>query len=323
MIAKPSIFHWTVVWSAIATAAFALPPQRAGQPGGAVGTADQGSADEFMPAQPGARSNTPATRRGAGLPAGQNEPAAVGAQGDAGPAAAGQGADPAAAGGFNQAVSPPLNRMFLAIDVNNDGIINRDELRRAAVSLRVLDADNDGNITLAEASPQIGPAGAAGQPGQLGGPNQLIDQMITQNDKNRDGQLTPDEIPPQMPPRMFSQSDANGDGILTRDELIAAMANMANQFGGMMGPGGMNNPQMDAMARFDRNRDGRLSPDEVPPQLGGMLQGADQNLDGVIDAREFAAAMSQMSQRFGGRGPGGEFPMGDGRGPARGPRGGQ
>jgi Ca2+-binding EF-hand superfamily protein len=300
---------------ASATITFAGPPQLGGQPGGAAGTVDPTMADEFMPGQPGARVTTPAAGRGAGLPAAAGAPgAAVGAAG------AGQGADPAAAGGLTQTATPSVNRMFLAIDTNNDGVINAQELRRAAASLKVLDADNDGSITLAEASPQIGPAGPAGQPAAAN----PVDQMLAQNDKNHDGQLTADEIPPQMA-RMFPQWDASGDGIVTRDELAAAMARMSNQFGPMMGPGGMNNPQMQMqqMMQFDRNRDGVLSPGEVPQPMAGMLQGADMNRDGVIDARELAAAMSQMSQRFGGRGPGGEFPMGDGRGPARGPRGGQ
>jgi Ca2+-binding EF-hand superfamily protein len=272
-------------------------------------------ADEFMPSQPGARVTTPVAGRGAGLPAAADAPGVA-----AGAAGAGQGADPAAAGGLTQTATPSVNRMFLAIDTNNDGVINAQELRRAVASLKVLDADNDGNITLAEASPQIGPTGPAGQP-LAANP---VDQMLAQNDKNRDGQLTPDEIPPQMA-RMFPQWDASGDGIVTRDELAAAMANMANQFGPMMGPGGMNNPQlqMQQIMQFDRNGDGRLSRAEVPPQLAGMLQGADLNGDQMIDARELAAVMSQMGQRFGVRGPGGEFPMGDGRGPVRGPRGGQ
>jgi hypothetical protein len=39
--------------------------------------------------------------------------------------------------------------------------------------------------------------------------------------------------------------------------------------------------------------------------MGGMLQGADRNGDGAIDAGEMAAAMGQM----GGRGPADRFPV--------------
>ena len=46
------------------------------------------------------------------------------------------------------------NPMFEAIDANGDGTINNVELRKAIAALRKLDADGDGNITLAEATPQ-------------------------------------------------------------------------------------------------------------------------------------------------------------------------
>jgi len=316
-------FTWIVVWSTAAAVAVAAPPQFGGQPGRSAGTIDPAAVDEFAPVNQRGRSNSPPPRRASGSTPVQNDPAALGAAAANAGAPVVQEADPLAGGNAARPAMSGPNRMFLAIDANNDGIINAQELRRAAASLKILDADNDGNITLAEVGASQGAAGAGAMAPTVGG-NPLVDQTIAQNDKNGDGQLTPNEMPPQAA-RMFPQMDANGDGILTRDELNMAAVSMANQFGMMGGfPGGMNNNAgggAQGLMQYDRNRDGRLTADEVPPQLAGMLQAADQNRDGAIDMRELAA-FAQMGQQMGGngfgRGGGGEFPPGDGRGPRRG-----
>ena len=315
--------QWIVVWSAMAAVAVAQPPQRGGQPAGASAGVDAGLFDEFAPSNQPGRSSPP--RRG--VVGGQNPNAApaTNARGTTAATPVTPETDPAAAGETARTTTTPgPNRMFLAIDVNNDGIISAQELRRAATSLKVLDADSDGNITLAEVTSGAGAGIAAGQMTPMNGPAAMVEQMIVQNDKNGDGQLSPEEIPPQMA-RMFPQMDANGDGRLTREELTAAAANMANQFGGMMGgAGGAMNGQggMQQLMQYDLNRDGRLTPNEVPQQMAAMLQGADANRDGAIDMQEIAAfaQMGQMGQggRGMGRGPGGEFPPADGRGPRRG-----
>jgi Ca2+-binding EF-hand superfamily protein len=295
---------WTIIGCSLTSAALATPPQ-AGQPGGA---ANQDVLNDFMPGARGATTTPPTSRRSATTtPAAKVEPAV------AQPLAAEQ---PAAAAGANVA-QPAANRMFTVIDANGDGLINAAELRRAATALRTLDANGDGSISLAEASSANGLAAPA--PGAGGA--QPSDQMFAQYDKNGDGKLMADEVPPNMA-RVFRQMDANGDAVVTRDEFAAAAAAAAasNQFGGMMG--GAMNPQMtqqimQQMAQFDRNGDGRLQPGEVPPQMGPGLQGADRNGDGAIDANEMMTAMGQM----GGRGPADRFPVNpvnDGRGPRRG-----
>ena len=57
----------------------------------------------------------------------------------------------------------------------------------------------------------------------------------------------------------------------------------------------------------DRNGDGKLSTDEVPPQAMNMLRGGDQNNDGAIDAAEMQIIMRRMGGRAralsGGLGP--------------------
>jgi len=210
---------------------------------------------------------------------------------------------------------PPVNPMFAVIDANGDGVINAQELRRAVVALRKLDTDRDGNITLAEASPQFTPSD----------PKQMIDQTFAQYDKNGDGLLAADELPEPMA-RMMGWWDQNGDGAVSREELAASMPNMGNVAGGPGQRGGFDQQQMSQrmvgqMMQYDRNGDGHLTPNEVPPQMMGMLQGADRNGDGAIDPQELQAMAGAMGQRMGrGMGAGGEPQRGTGRGNDRGPR---
>jgi Ca2+-binding EF-hand superfamily protein len=206
----------------------------------------------------------------------------------------------------------PPNVMFSAIDADGDGIITTRELRRAAVQLKKLDADKDGNISLAEVSP----GGAPGGPGGPGGdPVQFVDSLM-QNDKNGDAKLSGNEIPNHMRP-MLNGADQNGDDALDRAELTAAMENMRNRFPGgpgewgpgrFRGPGGINQAfdpsQMTGqLMQNDRNGDGRLTSDELPPAALGMLQGSDQNNDGAIDARELQAFSRRMGDRARAFGP--------------------
>jgi Ca2+-binding EF-hand superfamily protein len=212
-------------------------------------------------------------------------------------------------------MGPPPNAMFSAIDVDSDGIISKAELRRAVAQLRKLDTDKDGNITLAEVS-------VGGPGGPMGDPAQFVERLL-QNDKNGDGKLTIDEVPDFMKP-MLEGADANGDGAIDRNELATVAENMRNRFpgggpgsggfpggpGGFRGTGGLNGRPADPnqltgqLMQNDRNGDGKLTIDEVPPQAMTMLQGGDQNGDGAIDAAEMQVIMRRMGGRARALGPG-------------------
>jgi Ca2+-binding EF-hand superfamily protein len=162
----------------------------------------------------------------------------------------GPGAGPAPMG-------PPPNAMFQAIDADGDGVITSREMRKAVVALKRLDADGDGNLTLAEVAPIGGPMG-----GPMGG----------------------------------AMGAAGGD-----------------RFGGSGGGAGAFNPEQmgQLLMQGDRNGDGLLTPDEVPPEARHLLQSADTDGNNVIDPRERKAAMMRASERFGrGRGYGGRNPQG-------------
>lgn len=217
------------------------------------------------------------------------EPAA-GAKGDNNPARPLRAAVPA---------TPQPNAMFAAMDADGDGVISKVELRKAIKALKTLDADDDGSITLAEASvggAPIGPGGPLGEDPQIA--------QLMANDKNKDGKLTPDEVPKEMVP-LLRGVDQNADGEITREELVVAMANMRNQFGagpwrgagGPVGGAGNANQATGQFLRFDKNRDGQLTESELPPDATRMLKGADRNDDGAIDAGELQLALEQQGGR--------------------------
>ena len=225
---------------------------------------------------------------------------------------------------------PQPSPMFTAVDADGDGVITNRELRKAAAALKTLDADGDGNITQEEASPargsgRGGPGGRRG-PGGLGDPNAMIDRIM-EGDKNGDGQLSPDEVPPQMG-RMLSDADLNGDRVIDQQELRQAVENLQNRFGGRGGPGGGGrgragqggfrggNPEsmMQQLMASDTDGDGLLSPKEVPRQLMPMLQGADLNGDGFLNNREVQQAAAKMQNRGGDRGRGRDQGFGGERG---------
>ncbi|MDC0144282.1 GYF domain-containing protein [Verrucomicrobia bacterium] len=76
-------------------------------------------------------------------------------------------------------------------------------------------------------------------------------------------------------------------------------------FGGGKG-GGQGRPQggsqqgggFNMIARFDQNKDGRLSKAEVPQQMAGLFDRMDQNKDGFVDQNE----TRNMGSMFGGKG---------------------
>lgn len=220
-----------------------------------------------------------------GLPPNANEPAP-------GLPVAGPPAGPAPAGS---------SAIFAALDLDGDGTISKLELRKAAVSLRKLDADNDGALTLAE----CGTAAGGGAPVAGNDANNWMDRIMAK-DKNGDGRLTADELNVGEV-QMLQGADLNNDKAIDRQELAqfgkgqGAGGWQGNSFAGGGNAGGIgrrgNNEAIGRFLQFDRNRDGRLTADEVPQQAMGALQGADRNGDGAIDAGEMQAIIAQMGDR--------------------------
>lgn len=184
--------------------------------------------------------------------------------------------------------------MFLAVDADGDGVITNRELRKAGVALKRLDADGDGNITLAEASTQPGRGGGMnGGPGGIEDPNAMV-ARIMQNDRNGDEQLSPDEVPRDLMP-MLSAANTNGDRVLDINEIRQAVQDMQSRArnGDRAGRGGSAEEDYRRLMASDANRDGLLSPKEVPPQMMRMLRGADLDGDGFLNNKEVQRALAR------------------------------
>lgn len=148
--------------------------------------------------------------------------------------------------------------------------------------------------------------GGPGGPGGPGGasPEETVSMMM-QFDKNGDGMLQKSEVPERMQ-GIFARGDANQDGVLTREELLQTAQKQSQQAsasrggGERRGPGGGErrgpgggmmrfDPVMRALdtdedglisvaewskapqvlAKFDKNGDGQLTPDELRPNFPG------------------------------------------------------
>jgi Ca2+-binding EF-hand superfamily protein len=145
------------------------------------------------------------------------------------------------------------------LDENKDGVLSSDEIENAGVALRKLDKNKDGKLSQAEMGrPRFGR-------GRFGG------------------------------------FDRPGRGL-------------RRPRGGFRGPRGRPRPGGDSigapparpdlrrinveslLARFDKNKDGKLQKDELPGFLWKRFSPADEDGDGAITKQEFASLQKQASQ---------------------------
>lgn len=138
------------------------------------------------------------------------------------------------------------------------------------------------------------------RPGGPRGRGPQTSPMFEAIDADGDGVITNREL--RKAAVALKTLDADGDGNITMEEASPARGPGRGGPGGPGGPGGDPNAMIDRIMENDKNGDGQLSPDEVPPQLTRMLYDADTNNDRVIDRAELEQAMQKMQNRFGGRG---------------------
>ncbi|MCA9121007.1 MAG: hypothetical protein H6822_31025 [Planctomycetaceae bacterium] len=131
-------------------------------------------------------------------------------------------------------------------------------------------------------------------------------------DKNEDGKLSEDELRPRFAGR---PGGFGGEG---RPEGRGPNPDGAPRDRGGQQPGN-NDDMLSRVFSFDKNEDGKISKDELPERMHGMIRNGDTNGDEALDRDELRAIAARFRGGDGGRGPDGGRP--EGRGPEGGPEG--
>src|SRR5262245_4762599 len=124
--------------------------------------------------------------------------------------------------------------------------------------------------------------------------------LFSRLDTNKDGFVTSDEVPESnkaLFERLLRNADKDGDKKLSKAEFQAGLTpdeTPRQPLAGGPAPGSrpgarQPNPQ-EIFNRFDANKDGKLSKDELPPRLQENFARLDANGDGTLSQEEFARA---------------------------------
>lgn len=124
-------------------------------------------------------------------------------------------------------------RLFAQLDENGDGELTKQEFVKAWKRLLQADENKDGILTVEELHKH-----AAEGMGRRRGQRPRFGRMFQRFDKNNDGKLTENEVPPQAWVRL-SQADENNDGAVTQDELRTNRPRGQRGRGGHRGQGRM------------------------------------------------------------------------------------
>ncbi len=134
--------------------------------------------------------------------------------------------------------------------------------------------------------------------------NGTAEDFINRFDKNKDGVVSRDELPPRMS-RVFDRADTNGDGKLDRDEVERMLQVLRRRFGAgngtdttprqaAAGGGGVEQAVHRILERMDTNHDGQISRDEAQGPLAKNFDRLDANKDGYLDGAELRRAVSRF-----------------------------
>ena len=180
---------------------------------------------------------------------------------------------------------------FRALDGDDSGDLSIEEIEAAAESLAALDADGDGRLSGAELRPR---------PARVGSPADIPEgARIFTLPTDADGEVDMADLPPQLR-EFLAPADADGDGTASAADIIGLVSARSGEpneepedpeepapesgdrprvFGPLATAldtdrdGTVSEAELESAAQslrlLDRNRDGRLSPDELGPDAGG------------------------------------------------------
>lgn len=207
-----------------------------------------------------------------------------------------------------------------ALDIDRDGSLSADEVNRAATSLKTIDADGDGRITMEEmrqyaarnvrpaAEPPRAPEGERPRPGEGQPPPRPRNPDAGPREGDR-------PVPPTEPgdnarrPRLgdggaiLAALDADRDGVLAGRELDnapQALRTLDADKDGKVSSQKLRRAALRHAARLffnDANHDGTITRDELPERMRERFDEWDTNGDGHLDQAEQEAAVERMRQR--------------------------
>lgn len=219
--------------------------------------------------------------------------------------------------------------LFGKLDQNHDGNITAEEIPDSQRSffkraLRVADRNEDGSLSSAELAVAL----TDPKPVQLPGANlgaRMAEMDFKQFDKDGDGKLTIDEIPPAGKERFQELLDRVNQKEISIDMIARYMGGErpapatdkkksdAMKVSDKSGSMKLDQPEImssDAkkpdpraqglqtlIRQLDKNRDGRLSKEELPPRMKEFADRMDADGDGIIEAKELAAAIKRREAK--------------------------
>jgi hypothetical protein len=140
------------------------------------------------------------------------------------------------------------------------------------------------------------------------------DNFIKRFDKNKDGVLTKDEVPPGLA-KIFDRVDKNNDGKLDKQEIESLHEVMRQRFGEANkklneNPNKnplANNAQVEKMVnrlleQMDTNKDGKISKAEAQGKIAQLFDQLDTNKDGYLDKDEIRKAAARFVANQGAQG---------------------
>lgn len=169
-------------------------------------------------------------------------------------------------------------QIFQSLDTDKDQAISKEEAGERWEHIGKLDKDEDGKVTVAELAAGRPGEGPGGQKGPKGNPG----EFFARADKNKDEKLSQDEVPAELWERL-SKLDKDEDGAVSLEELGAGRMAM----GGKGGPEGKGKGG-EFFDRADKNKDGKLSKDEVPAEAWERMGKLDKNGDDSVSKEELA-----------------------------------